>query len=269
MIPDCALLFYPLLEALNDVFYPALFGSPVSQHEVQLFALPARFGGLGINDPVESAPWVFSSSREGASVLVNILHGMADFCLTDHLDHLVRSCREVASRRDANFQSVLTSVFGSLPPLTCCTVRRAFDFQTLGWLAVLPLACHQFDLSLQQFHDALSLRYHRPLEVMPSSCDGCDLEFSLLHTLDCCKGGLVTQHHNEMRNALGDLAALAYQVVICEPICIVQEGGDDVHALITALGIRGIWLPQIETLFDVRVTDADASSYMSRSVVDM
>ena len=30
-----------------------------------------------------------------------------------------------------------------------------------------------------------------------------------------------------------------------------------------------MWLPQIEALFDARVTDVDAPSYLSRSVVDV
>ena len=90
--------------------------------------------------------------------------------------------------------------------------------------------------------------------MMTSSCVGCGSEFSLSHALDCHKGHLVTQSHNEVRDALGDLAALAYRDVIREPI--VQEGGDNGPALIADLGIRGVWLSQVEALFDFRVTDA-------------
>ena len=61
--------------------------------------------------------------------------------------------------------------------------------------------------------------------------------------------GLVTQCHNEIRNTLGDLAALAYRDQTCEPI--VQEGGDTVPALVADLGIRSVWLPHIEALFDI------------------
>ena len=61
--------------------------------------------------------------------------------------------------------------------------------------------------------------------------------------------GLVTQCHNEIRNALADLAALAYRDEIFEPI--VQEGGNPVPALVANLGIRSVWLPQIEALFDI------------------
>ena len=55
---------------------------------------------------------------------------------------------------------------------------------------------------------------------MPSSCDGSSSEFSLFHALDCCKVGLVTQRHNEVRDVLGDLAALAYRNVIGEPLML-------------------------------------------------
>ena len=37
-------------------------------------------------------------------------------------------------------------------------------------------------------------------------------------------------------------------------------------ALIADLGVRGVWIPQGEALFDVRVVDTDAASYVNRSV---
>ena len=46
----------------------------------------------------------------------------------------------------------------------------------------------------------------------------CGGDFSLTHALDCRKDGLFTQHHNEVRDALGDMAALQYREVVREPI---------------------------------------------------
>ena len=66
--------------------------------------------------------------------------------------------------------------------------------------------------------DALSLRYHRPLLKTPANCDGCGEEFSFQHALDCKKGGLVTQRHNEVRDVLGDLADIVYKDVVRKPI---------------------------------------------------
>ena len=62
------------------MFYPTLLGGPVSQHEVLLFAFPARFGGLGIGDPVDTASLVFSSLCEGALILANTILDAVDFC---------------------------------------------------------------------------------------------------------------------------------------------------------------------------------------------
>ena len=92
----------------------------------------------------------------------------------------------------------------------------------------------------------------------------CGGDFSLTHALDCHKDGLVTQRHNEVRDALGDLAALGYREVVCEPI--VCDGDNNSPALIADLGVRGVWIPQGEALFDVRVVDTDAASYVNRSV---
>ena len=109
---------------------------------MRLFGFSARFGGLGISDLVKSAGLVFSSSREGASVLVDAIHGVTEFIsLTAHLDLLARVRNDISRRREVDVQSALSSLLESLPSPVCCTVTRAVDFQTSGWLTVLPLQC--------------------------------------------------------------------------------------------------------------------------------
>ena len=76
---------------------------------------------------------------------------------------------------------------------------RAVDGKTSGWLNIMFIARHQFDLSAFELRDALTMRYCRPLLRMPSSCDGCGAQFSLEHALDCKKGELITQRHNEVK----------------------------------------------------------------------
>ena len=149
---------------------------------------------------------------------------------------LVRVRNDISRRCDVDVQSALSLLLEPLPSLVCHSVRRAVDFQTSGWLTVLPFACHQFkNLSAQQFCDALSLQYH---SMIPFSCDGCGSSFSLSHALDCRKGGLVMQCHNEVQDALGDLAALAYKDVIHKSV--VRDGNAEVSALVADLGIRGM-----------------------------
>ena len=70
-----------------------------------------------------------------------------------------------------------------------------------------------------KFYDALALCYHKPSLKIPAHMysDDCWAAFSLEHALDCKKGGLVTQRHNEVRDALGDIASLAYREATKEP----------------------------------------------------
>jgi len=77
--------------------------------------------------------------------------------------------------------------------------------------------------------------------LIPASCDGCGENFSLTYALDCHKGGLVTQCHNEVRDALGDLATSGYSEVVRE--LILCDGNEASPALIADLGVRGVWIP--------------------------
>ena len=159
---------------------------------------------------MNSASLVFQSSRQGSSLLVNAIIKHEEVCLTDHLAHLERVHSDVSMYCEDQFHQSLSSFLLYLPSVTSRAVWRAVDFHVSGFLNVLPLAYHHFELSAQEFRDALCLRYHRPLSLMPARCDGCGKDSSLTHALDCRKGGLVTQRHNKIRDALGDLAALGY-----------------------------------------------------------
>ena len=128
-------------------------------------------------------------------------------------------------------------------------IKRAIDGKTSNWLTVLPVACHYFNLSPMEFRGALALQYHRPLLNMPVECNGCGSDFSLEHALDCRKGGLITQCHNEVRDALGEIAAMAFKEVIREPIVREADYQRGVSTLIANLGIIGVWQPQTEAFF--------------------
>ena len=75
--------------------------------------------------------------------------------------------------------------------------------------------------------------------------DGCASAFSLEHMLKFLKRDLVTQQHNEVRDAPGEIAAMAFKWVIREPVMKEADYPRGVSALVADLGIRGIWLPQL------------------------
>ena len=121
----------------------------------------------------------------------------------------------------------------------------------LHWLTTLPLdRCH-FNLAPVEFRDALALRYLWTPPGLPSRCDGCGESFSLQHGLDCPKGDLVIRRHNEIRDCLGDMAALVWSQVIKEPVVRDPASNDP--------GLR------LGALLDIRVIDTDAPSYSRHS----
>ena len=131
---------------------------------------------------------------------------------------------------------------------------RAKEFNVSGWLSVLPLVKDQFDLSTQEFRDALALCYCKPLLSLPGTCDGCGTTFTIDHAFDCHFGGLVTHRHNKVHDAVGDLVSLVWNPVRCEPT-VKEAGSDDCSALIADLTFCGVWQPQCEAIFDIRVVD--------------
>ena len=110
----------------------------------------------------------------------------------------------------------------------------------------------------------MALHYKKPLLDLPPFCDGRGTPFTVEHPLDCRVGGLVGQAHNEVRDAVGDLASLAWGQVTKEPIESSSTNPSSV-TLTADLQIRGVWQPQGDVLFDAHVTDVDVPSYRSRS----
>ena len=61
----------------------------------------------------------------------------------------------------------------------------------------------------------------------------------------------MTQRHNDVQNAFGDLLALAWSHVKREPIVKEANSLDQTPELIADLSVQGVWQPQAEALFDI------------------
>ena len=130
-----------------------------------------------------------------------------------------------------------------------------------SWITVLPLAKEHFDLSKYEFCDSLSLRYAKPLLDLPPDCDGCGLPFTVNHALDCKKGGLVVQRHNEVCDVISHLSAMAWNQVVKEPVTRDSSDSGSNDNLRGDIAVRGVWQSQTVSALGVMVLDKDASSY--------
>ena len=65
------------------------------------------------------------------------------------------------------------------------------------------------------------------------------------------------------------MAALVWPQVIREPVIREGDPASDDSGLRLDLGIRGVWLPQVKALFDIRVINTDAPFYQRHSPVSI
>ena len=261
VISGCGSLFSDLTDILRTLFLPALFECEITSLEQQLFSLPIRFGGLGLSVPTASAVDLFTASWHATQVIVGAIKQACQFQISVHDDMVFSARKAYHQLMELSHNDLFSVVLSGLDLTHQRVLQRARDNDLGVWLSVTPVESSHFDLSAQEFRDALAIRYCKPLLNLSPKCDSCGATSSLDHFLICRKGGLVVQRHNEIRDAIGDLAALAWGQVRRETV--VGEAGDQHgETLIADLCVHGVWLPQAEALFDICVVDTDAPSHI-------
>ena len=265
VLPDFQDWLWKVEESITQNFIPKLLNCDISVDERNLFSLPVRNAGLGINNPIIEAPYSLGTSKLATSHIQNAIRGNCTFNKLEH-GFTVREARKLHSETvKVRNTSILNQILETSSERKVKALKRSAENKNSAWLTAKISSKDHFSLSAQEFLDAVCLRYSKSISKLPGICDGCGGEFSIQHALACKKGGLVTLRHNEIRDAVGDLASLYWKDIRREPI--IREGvpNNQTTALYADLLIRGAWNPQESAAFDVLVTDTDAESYSGRS----
>ena len=138
IIPNCESSFALLQDKLNTTFWPAFFSTDISQLELFLFTLPARMGGMGVNDPVETARTAFITSRACTDVIVTAIKGKGDYSVYDHLQQMTQANKEM-NHEIKGFQEELTSMLTSLSEGKKRAIQRAVKGKTYTCTTSIPL----------------------------------------------------------------------------------------------------------------------------------
>ena len=103
-VKGIASLFQPLEDAICDHLIPALIGKRVSEVQRRLLALPYRYGGLGIRNPVSTADFEYPASVKITQPLTNLIYNQD--CNLSNLDEdLVKEIKaEVHLEKEKMFQ---------------------------------------------------------------------------------------------------------------------------------------------------------------------
>ena len=275
------------MEAIQFRLTPSLFGyEALPQWLTEIVGLPVKKGGMGLRNPAMWGEESFNTSVACTTHLRSSLLGeRTAFSLVDHDAAMTAGKRERETRVGLKCNEIFENAVSSLD----CGKERALrrGAQTGGWLTAIPRARDETLLSSTEFRDGLALHYRNTPLHLPSHCDGCGRRANLDHAINCHFGGNVIVRHNEIQDAVGAIASLAFSSssVRTEPRiqtgCRAEESRDkdsvgesteatemdeDIPASNFGnndrgdLRIRGLWQRQTDCILDIRVTDTDLRS---------
>ena len=92
--------------------------------------------------------------------------------------------------------------------LDACQMRQGT--KTGAWITVFPSTVNVTDMGDQDWCDTFFLCYSVEPPDFPTHCDGCNAKFSVCPSLDCKKGGIIKNHHNNIRDEVADLTGKAF-----------------------------------------------------------
>ena len=75
------------------------------------------------------------------------------------------------------------------------------------WLSTVPHRLNGMDLSREEFHDNICLKYGLITKDIPATCDGCGKKFSIEHALLFPKGDLVLAQNDDAAKEWGALGS--------------------------------------------------------------
>ena len=194
--------FQKLEDLLRFQLIPAITGNPaLDDLDRQLFALPAREGGLDIINPASSCDLEYSAST--SEPLVKAIMQCKEYsysCLADQLT----AKSEVRQQKHLQVKQAAKSLKNRLSPTKRRAMELASERGASNWLTALPIEEFGFCLHKGAFADALALHYGWTPTRIPVSCV-CGISFTVEHVLSCPRGGFPILRHNEIRDVTANL----------------------------------------------------------------
>ena len=268
-ISETGQLFEPLERSIREELIPALVGRGVSDIERRIFALPYRYGGMGILNPTETAAREYAASREITSQLSDLIYQQElDISLLDK-EEMENKKSEMRGEKEESLKKEHEQISAALGEKERRLFHAAQEKGASAWLSALPIKRIGYSINKQEFRDAICLRYGWSIPDMPKFC-GCGQRNSLDHVLICKRGGYVSMRHNILRDTEARMLQEVCKDVKTEPEMIptvaeMATGNVSNNARLD-ISARGVWSRYEKTFFDIRVTHPTADSHMTKSL---
>ena len=269
-VPDTKLFFTPIEEAIRTKLIPAIAGREISDIERRIFSLPVRLGGMGIQNPTETAEREFRNSCLVTENLTTLIENQEIDLRRYDAEGLKETITRLKTEKEESFIQECDEVKTLLSEKPKRALELAAEKGAGAWLTSLPLQSMGYTLNKQEFRDAICLRYGWRIPNTPIYC-ACKAKNSVDHTLNCKLGGYVHMRHNQIRDFEADLLKEVCKDVKVEPL-LLPLGNSGTLSTNTAEKARldvsavGIWSPMERTFLDVRVMHPNSPSYMEKPI---
>ena len=270
-VKNVAELFQPLENCIQTKFLPAIMNNyAFNITERRIFALPIRYGGLGIFNPVELCMKEFQRSRKVTEPLVQLIK-QQNIRISAEVANITAAAiknakKEISDTKQEEFKLELITVKNMCSEKMQRCLSNLSEKGTGCWLTVLPLNEFGFVLNKQEFTDAIKLRYCLELKDIPRFCS-CGKENSIDHALSCSKGGYSHLRHNQMRDLQAHWLSDVCYDVRTEPTVLPLTGerfhyrsANIAEGARLDISARGVWTSMDKTFFDVRIFHPEAKS---------
>ena len=258
-------LFQPLEEVIVKEFLPAILGFPFSDDERRIFSLPARSGGLGIFNPCDIAEKEYNYSTTATAPLVEDIINQRKTYSADVSDKIKDAKKKIQRDKTTDSSAMFEEIKQKLSDSAAKNLELQSHKGASSWLTCLPLAEHDFVVNKQEFKDAMSLRYGKPINGMPRYCS-CGEANNLNHALICKRGGYVSIRHNQIRDLESSMLSEVCKDVKTEPPLIPLTNERFPPSTNTSesarldISARGVWNAMDKSFFDIRVFHPGSTS---------
>ena len=241
----------------------------MSNLERDIIGLPARFGGLGIFNPVSDCGNAYKNSKFLSEPLIDMVLRQEDSFQPSDLKDEMNSLRaqlhlDLEYMHKAEFERLLAE---ASPSMQAC-LKIAHEKGASSWITAISSFDHDTVLNKGEFVDATYIRYGWTLPNLPTTCV-CGASFDVQHALDCMIGGYRTIQHNEVRDVMAKaMKDAGYTAVETEPLLQPLTGerferksaitNDDARSDIKC---TGFWKRMRTAYFDIKVVSPYARSY--------
>ena len=270
-VPNINHLFEPLELAIREKLIPSLIGRTISDIERRIFALPVRFGGMGINDPSKSSSHEFEASKK-------ITRSLTDIIVNQEGDYQNYDKREVdnqvlavKSRKEKRLENELKEIYSAVSSKMKRVLELAKENGSGSWLTAIPKQSLGFTLNKQEFRDSVFLRYGWDIPNTPIFCQ-CGQKNDVDHVLSCKKGGYMSMRHNRIRDLEAEFMREVGFDVRTEPILMpigrtnaIPSGNTSQGARLDVSGV-GIWGAYEKTFLDIRIMHPNCPSYVNKPI---